>query len=607
MTSDFSELGPTRPDIAPLARPLGEVVIGAEDADDISIVVGAVDVATDIDTSGLGTAPDVVAEADNEPAGDDGDAPLDGEIQPDAPAPLAGGSDVPTDPPDNGGIVSAEGEPEPFLGPGAYARLHEARARFDGLFYPYDRHIAGTTAAERAQAAFDAEVTAAAQAAQHAQLTPQQTEDLLAHTINAIPDQTDFDDTPTAVMFAGHAVAAASAHMPDERLTTTEIDGMKRVITVSGEKDAVVPGLEVYSAACRAGLSPADSESVTKTCIETSPEWRVANSTQALRDVLRSVDIAGVDPTLLRTVVEEISTSNPEHQWRDFESLHEALVYQCPEIGITPNELLQAAVDHFQHGVPLDEANQGLQGLGVVREAEAMQFSADPALAREAAINRHFIEHPGPLVNAAMPYRTERSLAEGTEDLHSLADANRQRGEQVARGNWVHDPASGTWYSLGGRTVQSYTGESVNRPVPFDVSQLSDTPYTFTVHPRDMAYSHDYFAHALPHPDDLTGIVNMLVSATQPVAMRSYVATTFGTTELTYPPDPLAVADLAATMGNLRQLALLDVTYDEAMLASHNEAARTALANRTVARLNTELPDGFTLRFYPRGSDIAGQ
>lgn len=162
------------------------------------------------------------------------------------------------------------------------------------------------------------------------------------------------------------------------------------------------------------------------------------------------------------------------------------------------------------------------------------------------------------LVHGVLPYRMNRSLADGLADLRELMETSG------VEGMWVFDPDSETWYSLGGRTKLS-AGRVRHEFIPYDVSALSDRPILIHIHPKDnevfIAPSRDSLAFpqmqkklvsfltAMPSGSDFGMISEIARGSTLPVEMTGLIVTSLGITEFRTPSQ---VDDIEAFVGSFK-------------------------------------------------------
>ena len=67
----------------------------------------------------------------------------------------------------------------------------------------------------------------------------------------------------------------------------------------------------------------------------------------------------------------------------------------------------------------------------------------------------YFMERAEPLTPESLPYVTKKSFEDGLAELHTCCMNREGRFEEVAEGLWAFDPATKSWYSLGGKSERT--------------------------------------------------------------------------------------------------------------------------------------------------------
>jgi hypothetical protein len=208
------------------------------------------------------------------------------------------------------------------------------------------------------------------------------------------------------------------------------------------------------------------------------------------------------------------------------------------------------------------------------------------------------------LVHGVLPYRLERSLRDGLADLRELMNTSH------AEGAFVFDPASDTWFSLGGRTsLQS--GRARHEFYPYDVSALSQTPVFVHTHPRNneifISPARDTLAFpqlqkklvsfltAMPSGADFGLLGELHRTSSKPVAINGLILTSQGITEFNAPSDAEDIEAFAGSFKFDKGEAIID--FDAAgYLAKHGiDEADFAFIERLMPAVTRKLPPGFEI------------
>jgi hypothetical protein len=208
------------------------------------------------------------------------------------------------------------------------------------------------------------------------------------------------------------------------------------------------------------------------------------------------------------------------------------------------------------------------------------------------------------LVHGILPYRLERSFRDGLADLRELMNTAH------AEGAFVFDPASETWFSLGGRTsLQS--GRARHEFDPYDVSALSQTPVLVHTHPRNneifisphrdtLAFPQLQkklvsFLTAMPSGSDLGLLAILNRASTRPVEIAGLIVTSQGITEFSAPADAENLEAFAGSFKFDKGEAITE--FDAAgYLAEHGiDEPDFAFIERLMPAILEKLPPGFEI------------
>jgi len=386
---------------------------------------------------------------------------------------------------------------------------------------------------------------------------------------------------------------AVVASAEDGVMTEEGVANLQHVIAASAARESIPQGLLLYDAALRAGFSPQEGARTVEQFLDSRSYDDIQVTAGPYRDVLQTFEGVGADPEAIKTLLAGIDQVSGSSQAEVCSTVRRAISNAAWHFDVTPHEML----DHLSGGL-----KRGLALPGMVEEVDDIFV---PAYANQGAVDRYFTPVAGPLHHSPLPYRTESPLNIGIEDIVDLTDADTRRGEPVAEGSWFFDPTSQAWYSMGGETVNQGGGSILNYVTLYDASLVSDTPYHFHIHPNSLIPPAHRLSSALPSNNDYRAISAIAQASSGPVGMRSFVSHRLGFTEYVCPSDdPLGIESVAEGWNALQTTVFR--SFDCADAEQLNDKYGEAIFPELIRRLNEALPDGFALRYYPHGTDIAG-
>lgn len=433
------------------------------------------------------------------------------------------------------------------------------------------------------------EIPALAAASERAELPIAQATEIATHAMASV-DHPETDDPDRLLARVTQAIdSTAGSGLPPEAV----VDELKGLVDNARDKDVVHAALRAFAAGRSAGLSVTDSVQITKDYIDTGNARLVGYNMWRFTDALGSLKAGGIDPELTKTVFRAMADIDLSVRDSVYTAFQKTVTFGCPYHNMTPTEMLKQFADKLQAGVDAKEALERCRG--------DYQPSSPSRI-----IERRFTEKPGRLEHAALSYKTTLPLNEGIHDLAQLTEARLQHGETVAEGAWVFDPATSTWYSLGGESSVPTDAGISHRHASFDISYLSATPYQFHIHPSDAGRDVDKLGFIFPTGADLAAIAQQCLHANRPMELRSFIQHPLGTTEVMYPDLDLdAVRRLSNRMDSLKSEFFASISPDE------NEVRRVAqqmgereFANACVQALNRRLPVGFYIRLFDHNVDL---
>jgi hypothetical protein len=178
--------------------------------------------------------------------------------------------------------------------------------------------------------------------------------------------------------------------------------------------------------------------------VGTSNTVNAGNNATRLTDLFRTVAIAKVDPAVLKEAVQQVESNEygPDKATA-YMTLEETITMHCPPFGVSAEEFLRATIACYRSGNPLQ------QSLSAVIAARPEAGNGDTVASGAGPDpESYFIDKPGELENAALPYHTQRSLHDGVRDLDRLTFADEHRDEVVSMGRWVYN-GNHRWYFYG--------------------------------------------------------------------------------------------------------------------------------------------------------------
>jgi hypothetical protein len=445
---------------------------------------------------------------------------------------------------------------------------------------------------------FLTELLACAEAAKGASVSNEQLEELVADVLKdvIIPDMIRSSDMMGPLTRALQVSAAAG-----EQLTPEDLAKLKQVIEAGARDEVVRESLTAYVSTREAGLSLEDGADLVLGYLGTA-NLRVGYDMWSFREALRALNVATVDPELVKEIFGSIERERPDPRNAMYTNLKDAIELLCPLRGITPAELLGSIAAHLRAGRSFDEAiDRVVEHSGGLPSADETVNVIIPSEQRD----RYFPAQEGALKHAVLPYQTRRSLNDGLRDLERLTGARRRKSEVAAEGRWVFDPQSGTWYSMGGSTVYiPETGAVRHRgPLQYDHSQLTPSPYVFHIHPEDYGVAGDRFGFIFPSSADYRDAAASIGVANQPMQQRSFISHPIGITEFTYPNDTTHIAAVAEAFDEAKA-ALIDSFGAGDIINVANQVGQERLARLIVGEMNNRLPAGFAIKLHPHGVDL---
>jgi hypothetical protein len=334
-----------------------------------------------------------------------------------------------------------------------------------------------------------------------------------------------------------------------------------------------------------------------------------------LLDVLRALKVANMDVKSLKRILNHVEKLPRWDRATAYQVLEEAFVTLCPGERITPQDL----VDIFFSQRAGNETITDFLFRFSKGHIEKRLTTKEPHATTSSLQHDYFQPKAGRLEHAPLPYQTVRNLQAGIRDLQGLALAKDYLWEDIAEGFWIFDPKTEVWYSLGGKTQ---IGDSAVRQVflEYDISTLTRDPYLFHVHPEglEIHLSNPYsdfptrelkkhavkFYSSTPSRADYALVGDLMKATRQDIEHpRSFIVHSLGVTEFTYPEDPSKLDTMAIQAQSIRDEAAMNFRWDKIVLGTRG-SDYVSVVKRLMKELNARMPEGFSVKFYPKGSKL---
>lgn len=456
---------------------------------------------------------------------------------------------------------------------------------------------------------FLAEIPEYVDSAQQAGLSADQAQQLTETLLSSSPYE--FHDPEITVSLLGRAFRnAADADRP---LSEQDYGRLKGLVALSAKYGVDHNASYAYSLVQRIGLSTTQSTEMISKLID-ADGYLSGYTFGPFCDALKTLNVAKVDPDLVVSVFDKLGGDRPYYGRAVFKAFEDIITFGCPSHNMTPQEAMESIMKQVEAGEDIEEVLVRFGG-GDQRQlpGEQQVEIINPQEERD----RYFVQKPGELEIAALPYQTRRPLNEGLRDLEGIATASSGKWEETGEGFWVYDRRSGTWYSLGGQ-IEIRAMAMRHNMMPYDISQLSGEPLMFHCHPREFEvmirpprgasiFPEQYedqvtkFLAATPSRADYAVVADLVERATDDMTAHSYIVHSLGVTEFTYPTDLEQLKRMSTESREIRDQALLD--FDWRALKGRGIDPET-LTQQLINLLNKRLPEGFGIKLHPRGYNL---
>lgn len=456
------------------------------------------------------------------------------------------------------------------------------------------------------------EIPGYAEAAEHAGLSPKQSEGLVTHLINSTPY--DFERNEINISLLTRSLVQEAEQ--DNKLTGKDVTQLRRMIKTAGKYGVLPHSIYGYTTARRLGLSIEDSTAMVMHLSDA--DGSLAGYTfGSFNEALSSLAIAPVEPEVVKDTFARLGGKHPYYRQGLYRALEEIVTFGCPSNGTTPQEVLQGLLANLQEGEDIEAAMERY-----ISDEQRKLPNEEGVIILNLGEERdgYFIPKPGKLELAALPYRTHRGLNEGVKDLEAIAQARSHRWESVGEGIWMYDPNDSVWYSLGGKT-EIQAGIVRHNFIAYDAAQLSERPYMFHTHPEDLEvmltdpYSdfptREYRGHvtkflsSTPSRADYSVVADIIERATSDIQPRSFIAHSLGITEFIYPNDLKRLKEMAIKSRDIRDQAMLNFDWGNiTWRRGRNMIDEATVVKMLVDDLNKLLPEGFAIKLHEPGANL---
>ncbi len=444
------------------------------------------------------------------------------------------------------------------------------------------------------------ELVPLADAADQLGANPKSVADAVAHTL----DQVWYKEyTHSDLLVAQLADTFGNLAQCRQPLTSEDIADLQTLATEAAGAGGLQEALMIVRAATATGATLHEGVHLARQQVVSTGASILRSQANDMVGALQALNVVRPLSSFTGEIFDALAAVDFRERPEAYQLFRRIMGFVGPASGRSALETVASIINYTRETHSIQEALHR-----VVSDSNRLESTSviHPELARD----RYFTPHRGELVHSITPYRTGRRLNDGVRDLERLTFASRPRGDIVAEGAWVFDPAINTWYSLGGETERiNAIGESPQvrvTVVPYDVSMLSDTPLLFHMHPDGFTpEEHDKVGFAFPTSVDIAAAGAMEQSAERPVPLRSFIAHPLGITEYTHPADNDAIQQVAGGFDALRDqvIATMFTSHDHLRRAVAEQGAER-ITRKLIAEINGYLPEGFSIIMYPQGADM---
>ena len=437
-------------------------------------------------------------------------------------------------------------------------------------------------------------------AGQAAGLSPEQTRQLLLHTLDT--DPYEFNSVNIHVLLLARALEKSA--LPQTNIPGN-LETLLNLIRLSAEEGVLDSSLFSFAHAVALGLS-VDQASRVIGRLPDADGSLCGYVVGKFNDALGSLKFSDVDPALVVDVFDILGGKRPYFQSHEYTMFHWAVALLVPDSGMTPNQFLELFATHPPHKEGAEAVLRGMKG------------SIPEGYSKKAAPDAYFKRIQGPLEHATLPYQTQRSFHAGMSDLQQMAVARSHRWEDVGEGYWIFAPETETWYSLGG-ILEVRPGKLRHNFLSYDISRLSKRPFLVHIHPKDLdimvapqreSLTYPWlqddatqFLTSTPSRADYSVVSSMVRDAGNRVHPRNFIVHSQGITEFPVPKEIGQIDHMAVVFRDLRDKAMLEFDIESYLRQNHHAPGQ--LVKKLVTHLNTLIAPEFRFKMYVTSDAIS--
>ena len=231
-------------------------------------------------------------------------------------------------------------------------------------------------------------------------------------------------------------------------------------------------------------------------------------------------------------------------------------------------------------------------------------------------VNDHFplLEAGNIPGRAGLPYRLQKTLQSGLNDLQTIANLEINKTEvrldtfsDISEGSWIVSPEENMWYSLGG--IMNIGDKVENQVTPYDISQMGKDLIWIHVHPQAYErfltpvgyelYLGEFqtkLSAALPSRADFAFMAKLLEHSGggKNLNFKSLIVNSLGITEIIFPNDEDALKGLATNFQEIIRELLSDPEIEKSV----QDVTYFEFVQKSLPYINSKLPKGFEIRLH---------
>ncbi len=185
-----------------------------------------------------------------------------------------------------------------------------------------------------------------------------------------------------------------------------------------------------YSLAQRMGLSTSQSIQLISKLIDA--DGAISGYTfGSFSRALRTLVLSDVKPESVVRMFDVLGGTRPYLHQDKFDAFQNMVTFDCPLHRISPQELMDMLLSAVDSGETIEAVLTRFQNSDQKQLSGTLPFEV---FSSQSEKNQYFIQKPGKLELAALPYQTKRSLQNGHRDLEEIAIASSAEMQEVGEG-----------------------------------------------------------------------------------------------------------------------------------------------------------------------------